>query len=356
MVHTDQKQDYYVFVGTYSLADTQGIHVLRFQGSEGKLSKVSGIAGVDNPSYLAVDAARNILYAVSENGSGEGAVVSYHFDPESGELTELNRQLTQGDYPCFISVNEAGDYLLTVNYMSGSVCVYPIQGQGMIGSMTGQIQHIGRSIHSERQEAPHPHAIVQIPGTNFWIVPDLGNDTLYVYKLDTHNGKLHLQTKVQSEPGSGPRHVTFHPTEALVYIINELSSAVSVYRYNTKDGALFHMQSISTLADDFKGVSTCADIHISACGRFLYGSNRGHDSITVFRILDDGQLVSLGYAPTMGKTPRNFSLVDESDFMLVANQDSDNISIFQLSETGIPVSTNQMLEVMKPVCLKVIPI
>lgn len=347
---------YLIFVGSYSPSGKEGIHVLLFNPNYGGIARIHGVSGVENPSFLAYDALRNRLFAVSETDGG-GAVVSFQFSSTNLSLTEINRQPTQGDYPCYLSIDETGKWLFTVNYMSGSICLFSVDNQGVIGKMADQIQLKGHSVRSDRQEAPHPHSIVQIPKTNYWIVPDLGTDHLYIFMHDSLNGKLCLHSEVKTAPGSGPRHVAFHSSKAIVYVIEELSSTITAYGYDQEEGILTYLQSVSTIPEDFTGQSTCADIHISASGLFLYGSNRGHDSIASFRILEDGKLKSNGYTSTAGKTPRNFALIQDSNFMLVANQDSNSIAVFRTSDIGnpVPVPYNQIFNIDKPVCLIVHP-
>jgi 6-phosphogluconolactonase len=344
---------YDVFVGTYSPAAEPGIHWLRFDAGAGRLRRIASAAGTDNPSFLAVDEGRRLLFAVSE--TDEGAVVSYRYDPDAGTIAELSRQPTCGAAPCYVSFDAAGSQLLLVNYSSGSVALYPVDADGTIGEIADRIQHSGSSVRHGRQEGPHPHSIVQMPGGPHWLVPDLGTDTLYVYRHDREKKKLVLQAQARTEPGSGPRHAAFHPAEPYVYVIEELSSTIASYRYDGTEGTLTPVSIVRTLPDGSTGGNTCADIHFDATGAFLYGSNRGHDSIAVFRVLEGGELKPLGHVPTGGRTPRNFALVPGAPFLLAANQDSDSIVVFRLSaETGMPEPNGQALTVRKPVCLQVL--
>jgi 6-phosphogluconolactonase len=344
---------YDVFVGTYSPAAEPGIHWLRFDAGTGRLMRIGGTAGIDNPSFLTVDEGRRLLFAVSE--TDEGAVVSYRFDPASGTITELNRQPTYGSAPCYVSFDATCSRLLLVNYSSGSVALYPVHADGTIGEIADRIVHHGSGVRPDRQKGPHPHSIVKMPGGPYWLVPDLGTDTLYVYRHDPEKKKLVLHGQVRTEPGAGPRHAAFHPTEPYVYVTEELSSTIASYRYDGTEGTLTPARIVRTLPDNDTGGNTCADIHLDRAGSFLYGSNRGHDSIAVFRVLEQGELKPLGHVPTGGRTPRNFTLVPGAPFLLAANQDSDSIVVFDLSaETGMPEPNGHTLTVRKPVCLQVL--
>lgn len=340
-----------LFVGTYSPADQDGIHVLTLDPETGRVQRLSSIGGIENPTYLAVHSGTNRLYAVSEMADN-GFVVAYQFDPVTNVLVELNRQPTGGGYPCHLSLDTERSWLFGVNYMSGKVWLFPIGENGAILPLSDQIQHAGSGVHPDRQEGPHPHSIVNIPNTDFWLVPDLGTDQLYVYHHDEANGKLKLQAAAAAEPGAGPRHVAFHPSMPLAYIINELNSTITAYRYERHTGLLTYLQTVTTLPVNYKGESTCADIHISLNGEYLYGSNRGHDSIAVYKVLHDGRLEQSAAAASGGKTPRNFVLDPSNTFLLAANQDSSSVVIMRLNDKGIPESTGHAIKFFKPVCLK----
>ncbi|MFC0211641.1 lactonase family protein [Paenibacillus chartarius] len=354
-------KEYVVFAGTYAPAREESIHVLKFDAAAGRLVKMSGVSGVDQPSFLAFDEPRNRLYAVSE--LEDGAVVSFRYDPESGTLEELNRQPTHGAHPCHLRVDRESKRLVLVNYSGGSVNVYPLEPDGAIGPLAQQIAHEGSSVNTARQEKPHPHSIFPVPDKNKgteaieaspqWIVPDLGTDKLYLYELDEAAPKLRLLSETIVTPGAGPRHAEFHPQLPIVYIIDELSSTVSVYEHDRSAAKLTQRQQLSTLPADFTGANTCADIHIAPSGRLLYGSNRGHDSIAVFDVLPDGTLAFKQTVATEGRTPRNFALVPGEPFLLAANQDSDSIVVFRIADTGELAPTGERLQLAKPVCLQV---
>lgn len=352
MENVKEPSIYYVAAGTYSTSEEEGIHILRFNAQTGELTKLASSAGIENSSFLVSHPRKNLLFATSE--VGYGVVVSYRFDPQAGNLQEINRQSTKGDSPCYISIDATGEWLFTVNYTSGSICLFPVRPDGAIDALADLVQLEGHSVHPRRQTKPHPHSVVQLPGTCFWLVPDLGVDRLYVYALDTGEGKLRPQGFIDTEPGSGPRHIAFHPHRHLLYCIEELSSNITVYSYDLNDGVLASVQTISALPHDFQGESACADIHVTPSGKLLYASNRGHDSIAVFRIQNNGALQSVGHFESLGRTPRNFTLVSDEDCILVANQESDSIAVFKQSKNGLPSYASQALSIKAPVCLKLL--
>ncbi|MBB6671528.1 lactonase family protein [Cohnella nanjingensis] len=350
-----ESRPYQLFVGSYSAAAEEGLRILAFDPEHGKLQHLQGLSGIDSPSFLAFDAQRSRLYAVSETGDGNvqgGAVVAVRVDPASGQLTEINRQPTYGDHPCHLAIDPSGEWLLLVNYTGGSIAVYPIDGDGALGPVSQKLAHAGSSVNAERQEGPHPHAIYAVPGTDCYLVNDLGTDTVYAYRLDRQQGALlpHRETKV--EPGVGPRHLAIHPTRPIVYVIEELTSAIAVFAFDASEGSLTHLQTVSTLPDSFAGESTCAEVAVSRDGKYVYGSNRGHDSIASFRVGADGLLEPIGHTPSGGKTPRNFLPLPDGKWLLAANQDSDWVAVLSIDADGYPTPTDEGYAMRKPVCIR----
>lgn len=344
---------WYVFSGAYAAPDETGIQLLLFDTATGKLKHIGGVSGIENPSFLALGEDATQLFAVSETKNG--AVVSYAVEPSNGVFREINRQSTAGSAPCYLSVDDTGKWLYSLNYSSGSVCVFPIEENGNIGEMRHETAHVGHSVNADRQEAPHPHTIVTVPNSDYLLVTDLGTDTIYVYRHDVAQMTFTLHATTQTTPGAGPRHIAFHPTLRVLYVIEELSSTVTTYAYDVDSMALTPLQTVTTLPDDFAGSNTCADVHVTSSGRFLYGSNRGHDSIAAFRILANGELESVGFASTSGQTPRNFAVVPNEKFLLVANQDSNDVVVMQLDADGMPHATGEVYTQSHPVCLKLHP-
>lgn len=342
---------HHLLTGSYTGPEEKGIKVWGFDIETGDLTEESGIAGIDRPSFLAVHPNGTHFAATSEIGSGE--LVAYLRNPNDGSLTEVNRESANGDHPAHVSIDESGKWLLAVNYSGGNVNVYPFLPSGAIGELSDSLQHMGSGPNAERQDAAHPHSVSQIPGTSLFIVPDLGTDTLYVYHLDISTGKLALQRKVPCSPGVGPRHVAFHPTEEVLYVLQELNSAITVY----KVGAKLSMEAVQTvhlIPEDWSGDNTSAEVAVSEDGRFLYASNRGHDSIAAFAIREDGCLNLIGFAASGGAGPRHFALIPGGRWMVVANEKSDSLSVLKLNADGVPAPYGKPVKTESPVCVKLI--
>ena len=325
-----------------------------FNSETGALQPIDAVSGITNPSFLAIDDAQRYLYAVNESGDTDGAVLAYSIQPESRKLTYLNAQSTLGATSCHVSIARREPSVLVANYMGGNICLFPLQSNGEIGPMADQARHAGSSVHPGRQKAPHPHSVFLDPAEQYAFAPDLGIDRILIYKLGAVAGKLIPHGEVSVPPGSGPRHLVFHPSGLYVYVINELNSTIIAFAYDAAHGALRPLQTVPTLPQDSTVESTCADIHISPSGKFLYGSNRGHDSIVVYAIHDsDGTLQYVEHASTLGETPRNFAISPDGAFLLAANQDSDSIVVFHLDpHTGKLAPTGNVTRAAKPACIK----
>ncbi len=351
-----------ILFGTGKILEGQGkgIYGYRLDVASGATAQCSLAEGVPNPSYLAFDPARRFLYAVNElkefEGTPTGAVSAFAVDPASGELNFLNRQPTHGTDPCHLTVHQTGRYVLVANFMSGSVCVLPIQEDGSLGEATDVVQHQGSSVDPVRQSGPHAHAVTLDEAGRYVFVPDLGLDKLMIYTFDAERGKLEPNDEpwVEVTAGAGPRQVVMHPGGGYAYLINELNSTMTAFRYDRDSGRLREIQTLSTLPADFKGASTCAEVQIAPSGKFLYGSNRGHDSIVIYAIdQTNGRLRCIGHESTQGKSPRHFAIDPAGEFLLAANQDTDSIVIFRLDPaSGELTATGQRAEVPTPVCVK----
>lgn len=352
-----------VFVGTYTRGESKGIYVYRMDLASGKLTPAGVGPEIANPSFLAVHPSSRFLYAVNEVGNfaGEksGAVSAFSIDRKTGRLTLLNQQPSGGAGPCHLVVDSAGKNVLAANYGGGSVAVLPVRDDGRLASPTAFVQHEGSSVNPRRQRGPHAHAIVLDAANRFALAADLGLDKILVYRFDGAKGTL-VPNDVPSAsvaPGSGPRHFAFHPGGRYAYVINELSSTVTAFRYNARRGTLETFQTVSTLPEGFQGDNTTAEVMVSRCGKFLYGSNRGHDSIVIFAIdQQSGRLTLVGHEPTQGETPRNFNIDPTGTYLLAANQGSDTLVVFRIdSDTGRLRPTGNVLSVPKPVCVEMIP-
>jgi 6-phosphogluconolactonase len=356
---------YFVYVGTYTAegSDSKGIYAYRFESGSARLTPIGLVAETVNPSFLAVHPNHRFLYAVNEVGNyqGEksGAVSAFAIDHASGKLTLLNQVASTGGDPCYISLDKAGKHVLVANYAGGSVAVFPVLEDGRLGEASAFVQHGGRGTNPERQEGPHAHSIDLSPDNRFAIVDDLGLDESLVYGFDVVKGSLAVDpTIAKADNGAGPRHFAFHPNGRFAYVINEMQSAVSVFRYNQVTGGLLKLQTISSLPKDFSGHSEAAEIQVHPSGRFLYASNRGHDSIAVFSIdQNKGTLTPIEYAPTKGASPRNFEIAPDGALLFAANEKSDNIVLFKINpKSGRVTPTGKVLEMAQPVCIRFVPI
>jgi 6-phosphogluconolactonase len=350
-------QDFYLFVGTYTSGTSKGIYVYHFNAKTGTAEWVSNTDHADNPSFLAVAPDGRHLYAVNEvNQNGSGLVTAYTFDPTKGTLGFLNQQQSGSQDPCHISITKDGKWVVVANYSGGSLASFPIEPNGVLTSFTQQIVHDGSSINTQRQEKAHVHSVFFSPDEKFLLTPDLGMDKVNIYQFDTYlKSPLHnaAQKFISSEPGSGPRHLEFSPNGKFVYIIEELSGTVSVHSYS--NGSTKFVQRIATHPADFNGQPGSADIHISQDGRFLYASNRGKENnIAIFRVdQNKGTLSSIGYEPTKGEAPRNFSIDPTGNYLLVANQLTSTIEIFKRDKnSGLLKHTGNSIQIPNPVCLK----
>ena len=349
-------QNSHLLVGTYTKGKSEGIYVYNFNTNTGAFS-LEGKVKTPDPSYLALSPNQQFVYAVNEEGNNKigGNVTAFKFNRQSGQLTRINQQLSGGDHPCFVAVDKTGKWLAVANYSGGSLSVFPVQANGAVGKVTSFIQDTGKGFNKERQEKAHVHSCFFSKDNRYLFVADLGLDKEFIYLFNEKTGKLTPapQAFEKSEPGSGPRHIDFHPNGRYIYLIEELTGTVVTYKYN--DGKLKTIQRISAAPSDFKGFMGSADIHVSPDGKFLYCSNRGEsNTITIFSInTATGKLTSIGQQPTMGKAPRNFNFDPSGNFLLVANQDSDNIIIFKRDKaTGLLTDTGKKIEVGNPVCLK----
>lgn len=363
-----------VYIGTYTepirfgtgkvlQGKGEGIYVCRLDETSGALELVGKTTGTTNPSYLAFDATRRFLYAVNELKTFEneptGTVSAFAVDPKTGRLRFLNKRPTRGTDPCHVLVDKERSHVFVANFMSGSVCVLPVRADGSLGEASHFIQHEGSSIDPVRQKGPHAHSVTLDEAGRFAFVPDLGLDKLMVYAFDPERGMLeaHDVPCVDMRPGAGPRHVAFHPGGRFAFLIDELDSTLASLSYDAKIGTFKVLQVVPTLPEGYRGESTCADIQVSPSGAFLYGSNRGHDSIVIYRINQrTGRLTYVGHEPTRGKTPRSFGIDPGGRFLLVANQDSDTIVTFRIDQkTGKLRPTGEGMVVPTPVCIKFLP-
>ncbi|HET9659850.1 MAG TPA: lactonase family protein [Thermomicrobiales bacterium] len=346
-----------LYVGAYTedpMGHARGIGLTRFDAERGVLEPIASTTEARNPSFLVPSANGAFLYSVNELENG--GVTALARDPQNGELRRLNSQPTGGAHPCYLSLDRSGRFLLAVNYTGGNLAVFPIGDDGTLEPASQVLAHTGKSVDPNRQEAPHPHMIAPSPDGRFIYVTDLGTDQMLRYRLDTAIGVLEDSLAIAMTPGMGPRHFAFSPDGKTMVVIGELDSTLVSFGID-QDGSLTPVSSVSTLPDDFAGKSSCAHVLFSQDGRFVYGSNRGHDSIAVAAFDAESRgLEIVGIVPTGGQEPRNFTLDPTGEWLLAANQYSDTITVLQRdAETGRLTATGASIESPSPVMLLFVP-
>ena len=356
-----QTGDPIMYVGTYTRAPSKGIYAYRLRptGELTPLGAAGLVAETENPSFLAVHPNRRFLYAVNEvsryEGRDAGSVTAFAIDRATGTLTQLNRVSTRGGGPCHLSIDASGKWLFVANYGGGSVAAFPIQDDGKVGEASAFFQHAGSSVNKARQSGPHGHAVVVSPDNRFVLAADLGLDRVFTYRIDPSAGGLAPGDPpfAAMAPGSGPRHLAFRPDGKFAYALSEMLSEVVALRYDAARGTLAAVQTLPMLPAGFSGENSGAEIAVHPGARFLYASNRGHDSIAAFRIdAAAGTLTALGHVPTQGKTPRSFAIDPSGRFLIAANQNSGNVVMFRIDrETGALTAAGAPTEVPSPVCI-----
>ena len=349
-------QEFFLFTGTYTNGGSKGIYVYSFNAATGEGTPVSVLEGISNPSFLALAPSGKYLYSVNENNAA-GEASAFAFDRTTGKLTLINKQPSDGKGPCYISTDASGKWVMVGHYGSGTITAFQVDKEGGLKSHAQVITHNGGSVNKARQDKPHVHATVFTPDQRFLLVPDLGTDKIVIYRFDPAFYKKPLtpakkQAFVSTKPGSGPRHLSFHPSLPYVYLIEELTGTISAYRYDKDTMKL--LQNISSHSPDYSGKIGSADIHVSPDGKFLYASNRGDaHNIAIFAInADNGKLAARGFQSTMGTVPRNFMIDPTGNYLLVGNQQSNNIVIFKRDkQTGQLQPTGKEISVPNPVCL-----
>ncbi len=347
-----------MYVGTYTRETSAGIYAYRFDSESGTAEQIGLVAEMREPSFLALHPTGEFLYAVSETDDfdedGSGSVVSFRVSANSGTLTKLNEVSSRGGWPCHLNVDASGSMVIVANYKGGSVASFPINEDGSLGEASSFFQHEGSSVH-ERQDQPHAHSADFSADGGFAFFSDLGLDQVKIYQADPEAGTLapHDPPSVSVEAGSGPRHFAIHPSGRSAYGVNELASTVTVYDYDAEAGALSVAQTVSTLPEGFESENYTAEIFVHPSGKFVYASNRGHDSIAVFAIdPSTHRLAPKEQVATNGQWPRNFAFSPDGRYLLVANQNSDNIVVFALDDvTGALTPTGIELSIDAPVCL-----
>lgn len=337
------------------------IHAYQLDADAAQLHPLNSTIDVENPFFIALSPDRTFLYAIHEPGefgSGDrGHVAAYRIEDDRGSLSLLNRQPTRGSAACYVTVDATGQTVLAANYQNGTVISFPVQEDGSLGAATSFSEHAGSSINPERQKEPHAHCFVISPDNQHAYVADLGIDQIVNYRLDAATATLssNHQPFVRTYPGAGPRHLTFHPQQPFAYVINELGNSVTMFAYNSDSGILLEQQTISTLPDGFTGTSHCADLKITPDGRFLYGTNRGHDSIAAYAIANDGRLTLIGIEPSGAEQPQNLAISPNGSLLLCANMAGGNVSPFRIhKQTGEISSVGAPVPVTEPSCIMIV--
>lgn len=361
-----------VFIGTYTHpirfgtgqlfeGKGKGIYCYELNMETGELTYLNETSGVVNPSYIALDSKHGHLYAVNElkefEGQASGAVSAFSVDPDTYKLTFLNQKPTGGTDPCHVIVSPDDTHIFVSNFMSGSFSVFPVKADGSLDDASQFVQHEGSSINPKRQTGPHAHSTIFSPDGKYAFIPDLGMDKLMAYAPDYTTGKVAAGPVpyYATQPGSGPRHCVFHKNGKFCYLINELRCTISALKYNAKEGSFEVLQTVpSVVGDDgFAGENSCADIQITPNGKFVYGSNRGHDSIIAYKIDETtGKLTYVSMTSSGGGTPRNFAIEPTGRFLLVGNQDTDNILVFEIDQVTGGLTKVFEASVPTPVCIR----
>jgi 6-phosphogluconolactonase len=347
-----------VYIGTYTSDGSKGIYAFRFDEGSGALKMVGLAAATKSPSFLAVSPNRKFLYAVNEisafEGEKAGSVTAFSIDAQSGKLTALNAKSSKGDGPCHLAVDATGRFLAVANYGGGNFSMLPIGADGRLSDSIAILANGGSGPNKDRQEGPHAHAVVFDARNRYLLGADLGLDRVFVYKFDPSNGSLGANdpSSVQLAPGAGPRHIAFHPTLPLAFAINELTSTITSLSWDPATGRLAAAGSVSSLPDGYSGNNSTAEIAVHPNGQFLYGSNRGHDSIAVFAIAPTGTLTLVEHESTRGQTPRNFAIDPSGKWLIAANQKSNSLAVFSIDQkTGALTPVGPLAQVRTPVCV-----
>lgn len=356
-----EETDFFVYVGTYTRGESAGVYRFRFDAETGECGEPQLAAEAENPSFLAIHPDEELLFAVNEIGEFEGeaagAVTAFRIDRRTGDLETEGQVSSRGGAPCHLVVDQTGRYVLVANYSGGSVCVLPVGEDGSLGEAVSFVQHEGSSVDPRRQQAPHAHSINLDAGNRYAVVADLGLDQLLVYCFDEETGQLTPNDPPGAAvaPGAGPRHFAFHPDGEHAYVINEMHRTVTVFHWDAEHGMLTEQQTITTVPESVTDGST-AEIRVHPSGRFVYGSNRGHDSIAIFAVEEEsGRLTAVGHQSTEGRTPRNFFIDPTGKWLFAGNQSSDTIVLFAIdAATGELEPAGTVIDVPSPVCIRML--
>jgi 6-phosphogluconolactonase len=351
-----------VFISAFAPGEEGAIYAYRLDPDIGQLRLLQRTQGVEHPFFMAVSPDNKFLYSIHApgqfGGTADEQIAAYQIVGGTGELKLLNHQSTRGSSSCYLEVDATGKTVVVANYSTGSVASLPVRKDGSLGEITSFVQHAGSSVDPERQEGPHAHCAVISPDNRFVYAADLGLDKVLSYRLEPDAATLtpSPQPFVRTLPGAGPRHLTFHPDAQHMYVINELANSITLFDCDVETGMLIERQTISTLPDGFSGKTYCADVKITPNGRFLYGTNRGHDSVAIYRIGDGGQLTLVKIEPSLGKDPQNLAITPDGRLLLCANMGGNNVALFRIDpQTGGLTSVGQPVSIPSPSCSMILP-
>jgi 6-phosphogluconolactonase len=342
-------REWIVYVGTYTRQASKGIYAYRFTSSDGRLTPIGLVAEVSNPSFLAVHPNQRFLYAVNENNAG--TVAAFAIDRQSGKLKLLNSVSSRGSGPCHLALDKTGRWIFVANYNNGSIAVFPVGADGTLGDAVASIQHSGTSIDSRRQSGPHAHSVNVSPDNRFLIVTDLGLDQVLVYRFDPKVASLTPNDPpfIRMAAGAGPRHFTFSPDGKSAWVLNEMNATLTTLSYDRAMGRFTQTRTTSTLPSEFTGARSAAEILVHPNGRFLYTSNRGHDSIAIWNLRSKAT-GAFAWVSTRGRTPRNFAIDPTGAYIVAANQDSNNLAVYRVDATkGELTPVGEVVEAAVPV-------
>ena len=349
-----------VFISAFAPGEKGAIHAYKMNPQTGELKLVERTSDVEHPFFLAVSPDNKFLYSIHAPGKFSGKnnefVSAFALEGRTGKLKLLNRQSSLGTASCYLDIDKSGKAVVVANYTTGSVASLPVKKDGSLGESQTFIQHTGSSVNPQRQKEPHAHCSVISPDQKFVFAADLGLDKILAYQLDSETAKLTPaeQPFVRTIPGAGPRHLTFHPDGKQLYVINELKNSITEFDYNPESGTLIEGQTISTLPEDFSGTSYCADLKFTPDGRFLYGTNRGHDSIAAYQVDDQGKLTLLEIEPSLGKGPQNLAVTADGKYLICANMPGNNVVVFKIDDkTGKLSPAGDPVEIPSPSCIMI---
>ncbi len=356
--HHLQAEERTVFISAFASGDKAGIHAFRLDLETGNMKPLHRTTDVAHPFYLAISPNEKTLYSIHAKtfgGKDDEEVAAFSLEGNTGKMKPLNRQSARGTAACYLDVDATGKSVLVANYLTGSVAAFPVNEDGSLNAAASFIQHRGSSVNPDRQKGPHAHCIVVSPNNRFAYAADLGLDQVLVYRLDAKTAKLapNREPFAKTPAGAGPRHLTFHPNGKHVYVINELANSISFFDHDAETGNLTSKQTIPTLPKDFAGKSYCADLKITPDGRFLFGTNRGHDSLARYQIAQDGTLTELGIEPSRGKGPQNLAITPNGKFLLCANMPGNVVVVFRIGTQGSLTPVGE-IPIPSPSCIRLL--